>query len=108
MVIRGSSSIAYEPDEFPLVIGWLNRWHEDYRWPTASLQIGEDGARVVGSFQVYLAAGATDAQVVGFVGVGTETICQLHHWLAEQHQSARVRPRTLTVVELEEWFRRAA
>jgi hypothetical protein len=109
LVIRGVSSAMIDPDEFPLVIGLLNAWHDGYRWPTASLDVTEPEARVVASFEVLFGAGVTEAQLAGFVAVGTHTIGQFHRWLDEQHRSVRARTEeTVSVVELEEWFRRAA
>ena len=109
LAIRGTTSVTYQPDEFPLVLSWLNAWHDEYRWPTASLDVTEPEPSVVGSFQVYLAAGVTESQLTGFVAVGTDTLLQLHRYLAEQHRSALVCPEDLVSAdELEQWFRRAA
>lgn len=109
LVITARSSIAYAPDDAPLVIGLLNSWHAEHRWPTASFEVTGDEGAVIARFQAYLPAGATDDQLAGFVTAGIFTTTELFTWLAAKHRSVRTEiDETVTTAELEEWFRRAS
>lgn len=109
LVIRGALQTTYEPDDYPLVVGLLNSWHNEFRWPTASLDVTKPEARVVASFQAYLPAGVTEAQLAGFAALGTDTVNHFHRWFLEHDHSTRVKAQdTVSAAELEEWFRRTA
>jgi hypothetical protein len=109
LAVRGTTSITYESDDWPLMMGLLNEWHSSHRWPRASIDITKDEGQVLAAVDVFLPVGVSEEQLSAIVEMASSTIAECHSWLIEQHCAAEVRNSDIvSIAELEQWFRRAA
>jgi hypothetical protein len=104
---RATTTRSWSADEWPLLLGQLNVWNAEHRWPSAHLEMAANEGRVVATVDVFLRSGLVKALLAEMLATATTTALGCHRWIESRLPGTTVTSdAAVSAVELESWLRR--